>query len=108
MIIYGAMTNTSVGRLYAAGVIPGLLLTALFMLIIVVACWWKPAFAGAVEAPAPLGVRLRRLVDLRPADHHLRGGDGQHLPRLGDADRVGGARRRHVARSSAPRTGPCR
>ena len=24
MIIYGAMTNTSVGRLYAAGVIPGL------------------------------------------------------------------------------------
>jgi tripartite ATP-independent transporter DctM subunit len=66
MIIYGAMTNTSVGRLYAAGVIPGLLLTALFMLIVVVACWWKPALAGAKIAPAPLGERLRRLVDLLP------------------------------------------
>jgi C4-dicarboxylate transporter DctM subunit len=66
MIIYGAMTNTSVGRLYAAGVIPGLLLTGLFMAVIVVACWWKPSLAGAVAAPAPLGERLRRLVDLLP------------------------------------------
>jgi len=66
MIIYGAMTNTSVGRLYAAGVIPGLLLTALFMAVIVVACWWKPALAGAVSAPAPLRDRLLRLIDLLP------------------------------------------
>lgn len=66
MIVYGAMTNTSVGRLYAAGVIPGLLLTALFMLVIVLACWWRPRFAGAVEAAAPLALRLRRLLDLAP------------------------------------------
>jgi tripartite ATP-independent transporter DctM subunit len=66
MIIYGAMANVSVGRLYTAGVVPGLLLTALFMLVIVVACWWRPAFAGAVDAPAPLAARLRRLVDLLP------------------------------------------
>ncbi len=66
MIIYGAMTNTSVGRLYAAGVVPGLLLTALFMLAIVVACWIRPAFAGRVDDVAPLSERLRRLVDLLP------------------------------------------
>jgi tripartite ATP-independent transporter DctM subunit len=66
MIIYGAMTNTSVGRLYAAGVVPGLLLTGLFMAVVVVACWWKPSLAGAKSAPAPLGERLRRLVDLLP------------------------------------------
>ena len=66
MIIYGAMTNTSVGRLYAAGVIPGLLLTGLFMAVVVVACWWKPALAGAKSAPAPMMDRLRRLVDLMP------------------------------------------
>ena len=60
------LTNTSVGRLYAAGVIPGLLLTALFMAVIVVACWWKPALAGAVAAPAPLRDRLLRLIDLLP------------------------------------------
>ncbi len=66
MIIYGAMTNTSVGRLYAAGVIPGLLLTGLFMAVIVVACWWKPSLAGAVSAPAPMRERLLRLIDLLP------------------------------------------
>jgi tripartite ATP-independent transporter DctM subunit len=66
MIIYGAMTNTSVGKLYAAGVMPGLLLTALFMLIIVVACLWKPAFAGTSEPPSPLGDKLLRLLDLVP------------------------------------------
>jgi tripartite ATP-independent transporter DctM subunit len=66
MIIYGAMTNTSVGRLYAAGVIPGLLLTGLFMAVVVVACWMNPSLAGAKLPPAPMRDRLRRLVDLLP------------------------------------------
>jgi tripartite ATP-independent transporter DctM subunit len=66
MIIYGAMTNTSVGRLYAAGVIPGLLLTLLFMLVVVVACWWRPSFAGQRAAPSPWSERLWRLIDLLP------------------------------------------
>ena len=40
MIIYGAMTNTSIGKLFAAGIIPGLLLTGCFMLtIILMACF---------------------------------------------------------------------
>ena len=66
MIIYGAMTNTSVGRLYSAGIVPGLLLTALFMLVIVAVSWWRPAMAGAREPMAPLGVRLRALWGLVP------------------------------------------
>ena len=66
LIIYGAMTNTSVGRLYAAGVIPGLLLTALFMIVIVAACWVKPELAADVRTPTPLAARIRRLLDLLP------------------------------------------
>ncbi len=66
MIIYGAMTDTSVGRLYIAGVIPGLVLTLLFMLAIVIACLWRPSFAGTVETRAPLAERLRRLLSLMP------------------------------------------
>jgi tripartite ATP-independent transporter DctM subunit len=66
MIIYGAMTNTSVGRLYAAGVVPGLLLTALFMAVVVVCCWIRPALAGERAVAAPWIDRLRRLVDLLP------------------------------------------
>lgn len=66
LIIYGAMTNTSVGRLYAAGVVPGLVLTALFMLVIVVACWINPALAADRPLPVPMRDRLRRLTDLVP------------------------------------------
>lgn len=66
MIIYGAMTNTSVGKLYAAGVLPGLLMTALFMSVIVVVCLWKPTYAGTPEPAAPLSDKLRRLLDLAP------------------------------------------
>ncbi|MDH3688830.1 MAG: TRAP transporter large permease [Gammaproteobacteria bacterium] len=66
MIIYGAMTDTSVGRLYIAGVIPGLVLTGLFMLVIVGACLWRPAFAGTAEESAPFSERLGRLLHLLP------------------------------------------
>lgn len=66
MIIYGAMTNTSVGRLYAAGIVPGLVLTALFMGVIIAACLWKPSLAGPKEPVAPLKDRLKRLLDLAP------------------------------------------
>jgi tripartite ATP-independent transporter DctM subunit len=66
MIIYGAMTNTSVGRLYAAGVVPGLLLTALFMLVTAGLCLWRPALAGRREPRLPLGARIRALGGLAP------------------------------------------
>ncbi|GGJ22048.1 TRAP transporter large permease [Neoroseomonas lacus] len=67
MIIYGAMTNTSVGRLYAAGVIPGLLLTGLFMAVVLVMCRWRPSLAGTPEPRLPMVERLRLLLGLAPA-----------------------------------------
>jgi tripartite ATP-independent transporter DctM subunit len=36
MIIYGSMTNTSVGKLFVAGIVPGLLLSGAFMLYIAI------------------------------------------------------------------------
>ena len=66
MIIYGAMTNTSVGRLYAGGIVPGIVLTLLFMGVVVLACRVRPALAGPKEAPRPLVERLRGLADLGP------------------------------------------
>ena len=66
MIIYGAMTNTSVGQLYAAGVVPGLLLTGLFILVVIVLCLVRPSFAGERLLAPPIMERLRRLVDLLP------------------------------------------
>jgi tripartite ATP-independent transporter DctM subunit len=66
MIIYGAMTNTSVGRLYAAGVGPGLVLTGMFMTVTALLCLWRPSLAGGREVWLPLGERLRALADLAP------------------------------------------
>jgi tripartite ATP-independent transporter DctM subunit len=66
LIVYGAMTNTSVGRLYAAGVVPGLVMTGLFMLAVVALCQWRPSLAGRPEPALPLGRRLALLAGLAP------------------------------------------
>ncbi len=38
MIVYGIATETSIGRLFLAGVLPGVMLTALFMIWTLIAC----------------------------------------------------------------------
>jgi C4-dicarboxylate transporter DctM subunit len=63
-IIYGSMTNTSASRLYMAGVVPGLIMTLLFLLTILLISVWKPALAGAREPSDPLLEKLRRTVHL--------------------------------------------
>ncbi|MFK7880880.1 TRAP transporter large permease [Roseobacter sp.] len=66
LIIYGALTNTSIGQLFAAGILPGILLTLLFMAIIAAAVLWKPSLAEQVTEVAPRAERLRRLRFLLP------------------------------------------
>ena len=46
MVVYGVLTNTSIPQLYLAGFIPGFLLAALFMLTILIACLFRPAWGG--------------------------------------------------------------
>ncbi len=50
MIVYGIATETSIGRLFLAGVIPGLMLMALFMAWSIYSTWRQQAFSGALEA----------------------------------------------------------
>jgi C4-dicarboxylate transporter DctM subunit len=66
LIIYGALTNTSIGQLFAAGILPGILLTLLFMVIIAAAVLWNPSLAERVSETPPLGERLSRLRYLLP------------------------------------------
>ncbi len=66
LIIYGALTNTSIGQLFAAGILPGILLTLLFMVIIAAAVLWNPSLAERVSETPPLGERLSRLRFLLP------------------------------------------
>ena len=44
-IIYGALTETSIGKLFAAGIIPGFLVAAMFMLYLLLKCIRNPAIA---------------------------------------------------------------
>lgn len=46
LVIYGVLTNTSVPKLYLAGIIPGLAMATLFMAAIVLACVIRPAWGG--------------------------------------------------------------
>lgn len=63
MLIYGSMSETSIGQLFIAGIIPGLLLTACFMIYIAISNWSDHKPANNV---IPLGVKLRALKALIP------------------------------------------
>jgi C4-dicarboxylate transporter, DctM subunit len=46
-IIYGFLTNTSISKLFMAGIIPGLVLSALFMILIYIWCRINPSLGPA-------------------------------------------------------------
>ncbi|TGN41151.1 TRAP transporter large permease [Marinobacter confluentis] len=50
MIVYGISTETSIGRLFIAGAIPGLMLAGLFMVWTLIAC----KMAGGYNTPSPV------------------------------------------------------
>jgi C4-dicarboxylate transporter, DctM subunit len=63
LLVYGSLANVSVGQLFIAGVIPGLLLTGLFSLYILIA---HSGAGRSVEARPPLAERLALLRHLVP------------------------------------------
>jgi tripartite ATP-independent transporter DctM subunit len=62
-IIYGLITETSVGALYVAALLPALLVTALFLLLILAHGLRHPMER---PPPLPLSLKLRALRDLVP------------------------------------------
>ncbi|MFP5404826.1 MAG: TRAP transporter large permease [Gammaproteobacteria bacterium] len=65
LIIYGVLTNTSVPKLYLAGILPGVGMAALFMAAIALACIVRPKWGGdKIRATWPQ--RLASLVHLLP------------------------------------------
>lgn len=66
MIVYGTFTDTSVAKLFMAGVVPGLLLTAMFMVYIAIAAWLRPEIGPKEAGVANTREFLVALYDVLP------------------------------------------
>ncbi len=63
-IVYAALTNSSVGQLYAGAIVPSVLMTFLFMATIVGIALLRPDLTGPKEPLRSLAERIRGLADL--------------------------------------------
>jgi tripartite ATP-independent transporter DctM subunit len=66
LIIYGFLTETSIPRLFAAGLVPGLLLALLFMASVVVIALISPKLAGPPSRTVDWATRWRTMIHLLP------------------------------------------
>jgi tripartite ATP-independent transporter DctM subunit len=64
-IIYGILAEQSIGQLFMAGILPGILLISLFMLAVFVVVVLKPDYAPH-QKPLPVKERLRAFMDAVP------------------------------------------
>lgn len=61
MLVYASVSRISVGRLFAGGVVPGLVLSALYMSSIAIRCALKPSLGPVIEEKATLQQKVLSL-----------------------------------------------
>lgn len=66
MIVYGVLANVSISKLFAAGMIPGLMMAGLYSGYIVMVSLFKPAYAPRYDGDLSILALLRGLVQLLP------------------------------------------
>jgi len=66
MIIYGTFTETSVPKLFIAGVVPGLIMTAFFMIYIACHALYDPSIAPKERGARSMHELLLALADVAP------------------------------------------
>jgi tripartite ATP-independent transporter DctM subunit len=64
-VIYAILTEQSIGRLFLAGVLPGILLLALFVIAVTVLCAFRPDF-GPPGPPTTIAEKLRAIAGAGP------------------------------------------
>ncbi len=66
LIVYGFMTETSIPRLFVAGIVPGTLLALMFIVGTAILCAWKPHLGGPIRRHswAARGKGLLQLVPM--------------------------------------------
>ena len=66
LIIYGILTEESIGKLFIAGVLPGVLLSIFFAVTVALLCWRNPAI-GPPGVPISFKKKLRATGGIIPA-----------------------------------------
>ncbi|RAI02009.1 hypothetical protein DLJ53_11535 [Acuticoccus sediminis] len=66
IIVYGALTNTSIGRLFAAGILPGIVLAMTMSLIVIAISLIKGSKAETLDAQMTMAQRIRSLIHVLP------------------------------------------
>lgn len=66
MIIYSTFTDTSIAKLFAAGLLPGILLALLYMAFIILRVWINPGLAPRQTTPATPRELGLALLDILP------------------------------------------
>jgi len=66
MVVYGALAEVSVGKLFAAGIIPGVVVLLLMMLVIIVLALAGKVTSSNEKLIIPLLVRLKLLLNVLP------------------------------------------
>ena len=78
LVLYGILTQVSIGDLFLAGILPGVLLTAMYSAMIVVMAYRRPAIAGVGAVPistaSSLGVTSHRGEDDHDSHNVLNAG----------------------------------
>ena len=64
-VIYAILTEQSIGRLFLAGVLPGLLLLTLFVATVMFICWLRPEY-GPAGPKSSLNEKMRSLLGAGP------------------------------------------
>ena len=65
LIVYGFLTETSIPRLFLAGLLPGLLMALVFVIVTALICMARPALGGPRRS-CPWSERFASLVHLAP------------------------------------------
>lgn len=65
-LVYGIITEQSIGKLFVAGILPGIILSVLFVLTVRVICWHNPSCAPA-GTPTTVKEKTRALTGIGEA-----------------------------------------
>ncbi len=64
LILYGVLTGTSIGKLFMAGIIPGLVLGIMMCLYVVAIAWLKPSMAPPTTGSVGWSDRFKAILEI--------------------------------------------